>query len=873
MTFRKKTGKALLYAAAFFLPVLLCALVFLLHGIAPFGDNTIMTGDAEYQFVDYFSYLKTIVFGNNDFFYSFSKNLGGSLTGFSAYYYLSPVNLLTLFFSSEYLPLSLSAMYALTLGLCSLSFFVFLSARFGARCSHLIFSLSYAFMGFLTVYFQLTMYYSGLIIFPLLMLGVMSLAESGKYRLYLVCLFLTVVFNYYAAFMQCIFSLLMFAYTMAQGRAERNGRKETLSRWGRFIGVSLSAVLLSAFTLLPALLSLGDEKNSFSVGFFRLFPLSRLFSAFYTGSFKGNVAGGLPNLFCGVIILLLAVIYFFNSEIPPRERILSGAFLTFLLLNLWLNPLNVAWHGFNQPIGFPFRYSYMVSFLIIYLSCRGCEKLSPGSRPFIVFGAVFALYSAFLLIVKSDSVGIREVILTGALLALGGAALALYGKKRFSVVILGVVLLVLNAADLSFNFYDVLNHFELASLAEYRGYVSEVGEAVDTLREEDTGFYRMDKYFRRTHNDAMQFDYAGLSHFSSSEKKEKIAFMGRLGFRNNGNWAFYSEPTTVFLDSFFGVKYLLSRQHSIPNDYEKLNREGEIRRYRNNSALPLMFVCNREIRSVDSRGFYGNPFALQEAIADSMNGEENHLLIPAEIKEIRVEGLDPEEGEGVTVYRKTDPEDMSAGVEYRIAATDIKTEAGERANLFAFFDAPRRQNVALFRYDDNLGDYFDTYRWNIVNLEDKPREEENGEYFISLRPRDAEMELSGAYFYYEDRDRSAAFFDKIRENACELNKITSSHLTGSVAMPEAEGKCVVLSIPFDTAWNIYVDGKRTESKRAADMLLSFDVPQGTHGVELFYRPRGIKAGMAMTILTLLVLLGFLVREKFFPGKEEGDGCA
>ncbi len=870
MTFRKKTGKATLYAAAFFLPVVLCALVFVLHGIAPFGDATIMTGDAEYQFVDYFSYLKTIVFGNNDLFYSFSKNLGGSLTGFSAYYFLSPINLLTLLFPSEYLPLALSVMYPFTLGLCSLSFCIFLSARFGLRRSHLIFSLSYAFMGFLSVYFQLTMYYSSLIIFPLLVLGVMTLSETGEYSLYLICLFLSVVFNYYAAFMHCIFSLLMFIYSMALRPAGEGGDRETVSRIMRFGFSSILAVLLASFTLIPALMSLGDEKNSFSLGFFRMFPLHRLFGALYTGTFKGDVAGGLPNIFCGTLVLLLLVFFFFNSAFVLRERLLSGAFLAFLILNLWLNPLNVAWHGFNQPIGFPYRYSYMLSFLVIFLACRGYCQLSAGKKPLIIAAAVFVLYSLFLLMSGSENVGIKEVLLTGAVLTLSIAALVVFEKKK-ATLYLGLFFLVLNAAELTYNYYDVLNHFELASLSEYREYVSEVGQAVDTIKTEDPGFYRMDKYFRRTHNDAMQFDYAGLSHFSSSEKKEKIAFMGRLGFRNNGNWAFYSEPTTVFLDSFFGVKYLMSLQHSIPNDYEKLNREGDVRRYRNNSALPLMFISNSEIREVDSRGFYGDPFALQEAIADSMNGKENRLFIPARIKEFKVEGLEEGKEDGVALYRKIDPKDTDAGLEYRIESTDIRTEKGERANLFAFFDAPGGQNVGLYRYGDELGDYFDTYRWNIVNLEDNPKEDENGDYIVSLRPREQEMKLSGAYFYYEDRDRSSEFFKTIRdENPCDLDKLTSSHLKGSVDMPEEKGKCVVLSIPFDKAWKIYVDGERTEGKPAVDLLLSFDTPPGEHSVELFYRPQGIMAGVTLSLLALLILMWLWVKEELIRRKEARD---
>ncbi len=877
MTLRRKNGKPYTYAAAFLLPVALCVLVFALRGIAPFGDATIMTGDAEYQFVDYFSYLKTIVSGENDFFYSFSKNLGGSMTGFSAYYYFSPVNLITLLFPRELLPLALSVMYALTLGLCSLSCLIFLSACFGFRHSHLIFSLSYAFMGFLTVYFQLTMYYANLILFPLLVLGLIRLTEGKEgSRLYPVCLFLAVLFNYYSGYMICIFSLLMFLWLEAVKYRPEEGFSALFSAFRRFLVSSLAGVFLSAFMLIPAVLSLGDEKNSFSLGFQRLFPLSRLFSGLYTASFRGNVAGGLPNIYCGVLVVLLLFIYFSRKEIPRRERLLSGAFLGLLALNLWLNPLNVVWHGFNQPIGFPYRYSYMVSFLMIFFSCRGydifCDEEGTeagGLRilPFALCLGAFLLYSVFLLAVKSDTVGQREILGDFVLLLAGIGILAGMKKIKKGTLFLGTVLLLLNAAELSFNFYDVLGHFELASLREYREYVSEVGEVIDSLRASDDGFYRMDKFFRRTHNDAMQFDYAGLSHFSSSEKKEKIAFMGRLGFRSNGNWAFYSEPTTVFLDSFFGVKYLLSRQHSIPNDYEKLNHEGDVRIYRNNSALPLMFVCDRGIRDVNPGAFGGNPFALQEAIADSMNGEDNRLLLPAEVLETRVEGLSQTDADGAVLYEKTVPEGEDAKLEFRVAGTEIRTKKGEKANLFVYFDAPRRQNVGLGRYDEDFGDYFDTYRWNIVNLEDQPREEEDGTYLVSLHPREEAMLLSGVYFYYEDRDRSAAFFEKLREHACILEKKSSSHLTGVAEMPEGEESCVVLSIPYDEAWQIFVDGERRDPVRAAGMLLSFDVPSGTHRVELTYHPRGIAAGAGVTLCTLILILWGFFRGRHRKRKE------
>ena len=109
---RKKSS--IIYFLSFVVPVAVMTLCFIYEQAFPFGGNTVMTGDTTYQFVDYLSYLKTIWFGNNDFIYSLSKNLGGEMAGFAAYYYYSPLNLITLFFPSEYLPAGIFVILAVS---------------------------------------------------------------------------------------------------------------------------------------------------------------------------------------------------------------------------------------------------------------------------------------------------------------------------------------------------------------------------------------------------------------------------------------------------------------------------------------------------------------------------------------------------------------------------------------------------------------------------------------------------------------------------------------------------------------------------------------------------------------------------------------
>lgn len=76
--------------------------------------------------------------------------------------------------------------------------------------------------------------------------------------------------------------------------------------------------------------------------------------------------------------------------------------------------------------------------------------------------------------------------------------------------------------------------------------------------------------------DAMAFDYAGLTHNSSCETYAVKHFMGRMGFRDQGIWAFYNQGSTAFADSFLSVKYFASRFDSTEKPYEDSFSTDEI---------------------------------------------------------------------------------------------------------------------------------------------------------------------------------------------------------------------------------------------------------------------------------------------------------
>ena len=90
-------GRGLLFTVAFLLPVVLFMVLCAVNHRYPFGDVSYMGRDMVHQYIKYFSYLRSIAQGENDVFYTFSKTLGGDMTGLWAYYLLSPLNIVFFF--------------------------------------------------------------------------------------------------------------------------------------------------------------------------------------------------------------------------------------------------------------------------------------------------------------------------------------------------------------------------------------------------------------------------------------------------------------------------------------------------------------------------------------------------------------------------------------------------------------------------------------------------------------------------------------------------------------------------------------------------------------------------------------------------------
>ncbi len=89
------------YGLAFFMPVLLYLIVMIYVGFYPFGDQTIVTWDMQGQYLAFLAYFRRILLGQENLFFTQSMTLGGANVGLLAYYTLSPLNLILVFFRKK----------------------------------------------------------------------------------------------------------------------------------------------------------------------------------------------------------------------------------------------------------------------------------------------------------------------------------------------------------------------------------------------------------------------------------------------------------------------------------------------------------------------------------------------------------------------------------------------------------------------------------------------------------------------------------------------------------------------------------------------------------------------------------------------------
>lgn len=843
------------------------------YGFTPFAKNTMLTVDLGQQYIDFFSlYKDTIINSPEKLLYSFEKAIGGEMIGLWAYYLLSPFNLIFLFFNESNFEVAVTLITYLKLMTMSLAFMYFSRKKYQLKTlSALIFSISYTFMSYVMVYQLNIMWLDGLVLLPLIALGLDKIINKKSPYLYVITLATLLIANYYIGFMVCIFLAIYAVFIIVENQTKFN-IKHSIREYFRFIAYSISSALLAGIVLVPTFYSLTQNKGSymnFEWNLKTLHNLQDIASKFFIGSFNfDEMSSGAPNLYAGMLVLLFACLFFFNKKIKPSEKVVSIGILTIFVCSFSFEVLNKIWHGGQFPIWYHFRFSFTATFFLIVMAMKAFTHQPKVYSLKVLLGAIisFALFSSyFLWINEYGFLDELKIVLSLAFFLLIVIVIQL---NQFTPSTRNTILLAIVTAELFSNAIIVLSDINYVQQSKFEDYTQTLNEGLVDVRQNDEEFYRINKTFMRTKNEAMYTHYNGMDHFGSTIEAHVPELYGYLGLPDGNGFAVYTNGT-LFLDDFFSIKYFLNpSNNSIENTDEDgymlypeatdldmafhstINQNNRIEIIENERYFGLGIEVSNELVEPESQFIAHQPIANQELLLRLIDykGNKAPYFTRHDFTDVTYEHIEvTDRGDG-DYYTYVDTSQSDEQVAKMIWEFDTNS-----TNPY-YFSIPSQyssKNVKLKLNNTHYRFYSPFRRRQLYNAS-YDLIQANQQMEVELIDGDLKANLIELYEF--NLDRYETLMDSKVKNLFEVTSFSQNLIQGHINIEQDEAH-ILFTIPFDSQWKIKVDGEEIEPISVLnDTLLAIPITKGYHDIELSYFPRSIIFGIIASILGIGLLL-------------------
>jgi len=852
--------EVLLFFLTFLLPFGILSLAYLKAGIHPLGSKTILICDMSGQYVDFFSTYYEILKEGKSILYSWQAGLGLNFLGLFAYYLSSPFSLLIMLFDRQHLTEALQLITLLKVGACGLTFAVYIRNALKVSKPHLllIFSVLYALMSYTIVYTFNLMWLEGVVLLPLVLLGAELLLQENKTLLFILSLIALFLSNFYVAYMAGIFSLLYFA----AAAFSRYSSQEMRILLHRFLLFGLSALLAAgctAFLLLPTFFALRNGQGGPDLSLFNWkinFKLFDLLSKAQLGAYDTLKYKGLPNIYCGLLPLLLLPLYFLNQRIPVKERIIYAILLGFLVISFNFSNLDLVWHAFDQPDWFPNRYSFVFSFLLLFLAVKSLQSLKAEDIPRLIkAGTCWLLIIVALQKINytylSDRLLMISLFLIGLYILLLAGVLKYESRRNLLLLILTASILMESTLNSWYLIKRLDGEFTYVSKQEYNKTLSQLRQIIPEIQAKDNSFYRLDRIGGRTYNDPMNLNYNGITHFSSMSSQPMMKTLRQLGFLTTAGYKSVNfGGSTPLTESLLGIKYVVSAKEK-GLGYREILDKGEFKAYENKSVLPVGFLVHRAILDFDPAKD-DNPFRLQNTLINQMLGHTENTVqrayfLPLSIDQVNLDNVFIAYEKGKEVCRRI-TNNQEGTIEY------VLTNPREQ-QVYACFQTIDN-TVRIFINEEEIKGYLPVYNKRIIDL---GYFQANQTLKVKLLFKNEGFAIAEKYFYGLDQQGLVEALSPLQRDLLEDIEVSDTSVRGKVLVKDRT--FLFTSIPFDPGWTAWVDGEKVPIRKIANAFIGLELTEGEHRVAFHFRPYGLKPGLIISGISLILLLVVFMRNR------------
>ncbi|WP_027699389.1 YfhO family protein [Weissella oryzae] len=854
---------------SFLLPSLIMLVYFAYRKMAPFGSSSILTVDLGQQYIDFFAGYKTTLTGNlNSIFFNFAKGLGGESLGDWAYYLMSPTNLVLLFFPNASLPAGILFLTVIKYGLASWSMaFALKRMRWQRGWSLLFFGVIYSMSGWFVANQLNLLWLDAAILLPFIVVGLEKyLNECSKWQ-YILPLTAMLIINYYMAYMVGLFMILYFIWRQSWSSFAWQSRLRMLRK---FVFGSAVSIGLSAFIWLPTAYTLMNSKGQYMLENLKWnfeYPIADFIGKFFLGTFNfDQMPTGLPNIFVGSLVLITVWYFFTSQQIRWQTRLWAAIITSFLILSMMYAPLDLAWHGFQYPVWYPYRFSFVFSFWLIWLAASiWSPKLQMNwwQLGFLLVILVVSLIYLFSRLNKLNFLTQDQLILGVTFFALMLILYILANNSRWWLAAVSLLAI----GEMTVSTIWTLNQFSYLTNTEYQTYIRALQKVSRNFKPNHHTFYRVAQSFQRTKGDPLQGNYFGASTFSSALEHQQSDFMAAIGQPEGDNYVTYNSGT-LLTDDLLGMRYLMqptgnqAEQKGTPSNmatfprwdtngiYKIQQTTSDVVVSKNENALPLVFAASPN--ALNLRFKADDPLTNQNRLWDTLTGyNDNQVFTAVNFNQTSVDNLNaPGTITGAFLKKNNDDQPASISMTYT-----PKTDSPYYLSIGGQISA----DEASITVNGTPIAAIPSHRHTIVlalpaGVAGQPQN-------ITFTLNKNELWLQNVSLYQSDQTAIAQGAEQLKANGITNMTFADTKITGDINLP-ANQNLVMTTIPYAKGWQIKIDGHVVTNNKVGGFFLAATTTPGKHHIELTFEAPYLKAGIIISAGTLLFTLGVLWTESF-----------
>ena len=875
---KKHLGRPLLYTVlSFIVPVIIILVALAGLHVTPFGKESLIISDGNGLYINYLAYVGRFIKGQEGFLFSFEKGLGGNLMGSWGWFLLNPLfSLFSLFDITDY-PRAFTFVSVINFSLCGLTMYLLLKEIYGHKLSNLFFSTTYALCGFLVAnVFQMN-FFTGVQSLPLVVLGLRRIFQNRNPSIYIISLTYSLLTNFYFGFMLCTASLLLFLAILISEYQRLCCKRVIITK---FILSSTIAGALSAIIWLPALLSLRggrlDQSIAYAISFKENMPFLEIASKLFTGAnTTSELSNGLPNIFIGILPVMLVILFFINDRIGRRRKTTAAVLLIFYLITFYIPVFNILMHGGTTTNWFNYRDSFVFSFLLLMVAAEEWQYIVVEPKENLKKAALILVIGTIIIFSKSyEYVTGGAILLDFLLLSIMALAVWMHKQnpKKNPHRIMEIIVLILVSVNLFMNYRICTKNIMdwETTESEYQETVVPVSALVDAVKMSDLDFYRMEVGKQRSGtlgNDPMLYGYNGVGHGGSDDRDFVRTALSKLGVHRFDMRNYYGKGITAATDTLLGLRYIISKDDLVTEKgYERLVDIEDWALYKNQDALPVAFLSEAEVEDVenDIQNVFYNLNQTWKAISGL---DERIFTEEAEISFTSHNITDPltisrEEAASIVGSRNSNSSESDTASQSLIQEDD---------EIPSYKEPP--ENKHYIRYTWIAQKDGPIYSYNVSGMtEDKGSVlasliyegyYHKGETVTGYLPVSATFitqylleDVAGRFrAAYVDNDALHAASEAVRARPCTIEKLKDSHLRGEYTAEDEQ--LLMFTIPYDEGWTCFIDGKEAGIKQVLGVFMAVDAPEGTHSYEMKFFPVGMKTGIGLSAAALLTTLVYI----------------